>query len=79
MAEEFNLSDEVKILRKLQGWSPECFFVEDVKEFIRREFQLLLDLRDGKISSWYKFFTERDKLAGDKLCSTESEGGRASE
>ncbi len=39
---------------------------KDVKEFVREEFVLLLQVRDGHIS-WFKFFEERDKLAGKDL------------
>ncbi len=42
------------------------FFTTDVREFIRQEKELLLKVRDGKIS-WFRFFEKRDKFAGEEL------------
>ena len=74
MEKEFNLSEKIELYWQDSGDEGEefythegyCIKLNEIKEFIEREFQLLLNLRDKKIS-WYKFFKERDKLAGSKL------------
>jgi len=64
MKKGFNLSNE--IVDDLRGGGQLGLRIEDVKEFIKREDNLLVKLRMGDITP-VEFWDLRDKLAGDKL------------
>ena len=70
---EFNLSElglshkEIPIEKAhLLLRNPAVYKQKDIKEFIKRENELIILFVEGKISK-VEFFIRRDKLAGDKL------------
>ena len=60
---EFNLSDKINSVKAIEL---DSIWIEDVKEFIRRETILLEKLAKGEITI-EEYARECDKLAGDKL------------
>ena len=70
---EFNLSENRMFVRMedlmqtaIARTGMPIFVEEDVKEFIKRDKELIIKLRTGKISE-VDFWGERDKLCGEDL------------
>tara|TARA_Y100000310_G_scaffold311676_1_gene358175 strand:- start:1575 stop:1778 length:204 start_codon:yes stop_codon:yes gene_type:complete len=64
---DFNLSDKAIPNTKIDKLPiGNVFYIFDVKEFIRREGELISDLYNEKIT-WNEFFKRRKKLMGAKL------------
>lgn len=68
MSEEFILEDEVSIgiITHTNSRQYRFYAEEKVKEFIRKERELLRLLSQGKIT-WADFWMKRDKLIGKDL------------
>jgi len=66
---EFNLSDK-RQESFLQG-DIDIYFEEDVKEFIKKDTEILFEELSGtgkkNLDILYRILKKRDKLAGDKL------------
>jgi len=62
---EFNLSEKIKVLRH-ETRQAQAIWIEDIKEFIKRNLELIKLYHDGKIS-YFTLLARRDKLTGEKL------------
>ena len=69
MEKEFNLSEKRQDRKQPKPIynTRYTYDEEDIKEFIKRDTELIELALNGDIT-WDKLWKKRDKLAGDKLC-----------
>ena len=66
MKEEFNLSEKIREMFRLSDDNLKYLKIKDVKEFIKKEDELI-DLVFHHEISWSEFTARRNELAGEKL------------